>query len=240
MKRIKTTGIGVGADVNRRTKPEPVPPTLEQFSKYQKAWQWFNAELFGGTLKPCLLNFSRHRGSYGFFTPQRWRRGKEEVHEISLNPDSLSRELEEVMSTLVHEMVHQWQQDHGTPPRRCYHDTEWAEKMVEVGLVPSDTGEPGGRPTGQNMTHFIDPKGRFRAALDRMPKECVLPWVSEGPNEKDKPKKPRPKKVKFTCPECRTKITADDEGLDANCNDCGERFLNPDELKEELENRRDN
>ena len=68
---VKTDG-----QKQRRTKPQPVPPTLEQFSKYHKAWQWFNAELFGGTLKPCLLTFSRHRGSFGFFAPQRWRRGK--------------------------------------------------------------------------------------------------------------------------------------------------------------------
>jgi len=144
------------------------------------------------------------------------------------------------MSTLVHEMVHQWQQDHGSPPRRCYHNTEWAERMVEIGLIPSDTGQPGGRPTGQTMTHYIDPDGRFLDALKRMPTEYVLPWVSDGPNDKGKPKKPRPKKYKFICPECRTQITAEDEALDATCNVCGERFLNPDELKEEMEDRRDN
>ena len=128
---------------------ERVPPTLEQFSKYQQAWAWFNAELFDGKLNPCLLNFSRHRGSLGFFTPCRWRKGDKEVHEISLNPDRLSKPLEDVMSTLVHEMVHQWQFDLGDPPRSGYHDMQWAEKMVEVGLIPSDTGEPGGKPTGQ-------------------------------------------------------------------------------------------
>jgi hypothetical protein len=44
---------------------EPPPPTLEQFAAYQKAWSYFNDTLFGGGLKPWLLNFSRHRGSRG-------------------------------------------------------------------------------------------------------------------------------------------------------------------------------
>lgn len=30
---------------------------------------------------------------------------------------------------------------HGGPPRRCYHDREWAAKMKEIGLQPSDKGE---------------------------------------------------------------------------------------------------
>jgi hypothetical protein len=47
------------------------PPTLEQFTKYHRAWEYFNTALFGGKLRPCLLNFSRHRGSLGFFTPNR-------------------------------------------------------------------------------------------------------------------------------------------------------------------------
>lgn len=216
---------------------EQVPPTLEQFSKYQLAWAWFNAELFDGKLHPCLLNFSRHRGSLGFFTPCRWRKGDKESHEISLNPDRLSKPLADVMSTLVHEMVHQWQFDLGDPPRSGYHDMQWAEKMIEVGLIPSDTGEPGGKPTGQRMTHYIEEGGKFSQAIARMPAEYTLPWTSDGPNESAKPKKPRRKKFRFICPGCRARIWAEVEDLEAECLDCGERFLDPESLREELENR---
>ncbi len=214
-------------------------PTLEQFTKYQKAWEWFNAELFGGTLQPCLLNFSRHRGSKGFFLPRRWSKGGKEIHEISLNPDMLNEPLEEVMGTLAHEMGHQWQWDHGSPPRNGYHDREWAEKMVNIGLIPSDTGEPGGKPTGQSMSHYIDPDGKFIKALKRMPKEYVLPWISGGAASDEKPKKPRAKKFRYTCPTCETNIWAEVEELNAACEDCCEQFLNPEELKEEKEERRE-
>jgi len=37
-------------------------------------------------------------------------------------------------------MVHQWQQHHGKPGRRGYHNKQWAAKMNSVGLVPTHTG----------------------------------------------------------------------------------------------------
>ena len=43
--------------------------------------------------------------------------------------------------------------------------------MVEVGADPQPiTGEPGGKPTGQKMSHYIDPTGKFIQAVRRMPK----------------------------------------------------------------------
>lgn len=208
------------------------PPTLEQFQAYQSAWAYFNTALFDGDLAPCLLNFSRHRGSNGFFTANRWQRGDQKIHEISLNPDQLLRPAQESMGTLVHEMVHQWQQDHGEPPRKSYHDAEWANKMEEVGLIPSDTGEPGGHRTGQRMSHYVEPGGKFDLAFRRMPREALLPWQS-GCNAEPTPS-PRAKKVKLKCPECGMAIwtLATDAGRDVECGDCGERFLNKDELKE--------
>ncbi len=206
-------------------------PTIEQYSAYQAAWEWFNQELFGGELNPCKLTFSRHRGSAGFFTPRRWKKGDKEIHEIALNPAGLSRSVARVMSTLVHEMVHQWQYDHGTPPRRAYHDREWADKMEEVGLIPSDTGELGGKRTGQKMSHYIDPHGPFTDALRRMPENYVLPWLSD---EGDKPPGPKPpKKVKLICPRCQRVCWAiAGQSPDVvHCGDCAEQMVLRNELR---------
>jgi predicted SprT family Zn-dependent metalloprotease len=120
------------------------------------AFDYFNAALFGGELPRCILNFSRHSNrANGFFAPERWSRGTEHTHEISLNPDLLNRPLLACMSTLVHEMAHLWQHAEGKPSRRTYHNAEWAQKMEDVGLMPSHTGEPGGRRTGQKMSHYV-------------------------------------------------------------------------------------
>jgi Zn-dependent peptidase ImmA (M78 family) len=37
--------------------------------------------------------------------------------------------IEAGLFTLAHEMAHVWQKTHGTPPRRFYHDRQWAAKM---------------------------------------------------------------------------------------------------------------
>jgi predicted SprT family Zn-dependent metalloprotease len=47
-------------------------------------------------------------------------------HELALNPDEfIGRTDEMILSTLVHEMCHVWQQTYGKSPRRGYHDRQW-------------------------------------------------------------------------------------------------------------------
>ena len=69
--------------------------------------------------------------------------------EIALNPAHFKgRSQREVFSTLVHEMVHLEQHHFGHPSRAGYHNREWVHWMERVGLIPSATGEPGGRQLG--------------------------------------------------------------------------------------------
>ena len=147
----------------------PAPPTPDQFRAYQAMYDYFNRALFGGQLRPVLLNFSRHAGALGFFAPERWesQAGEGKAHEISINPQALrSLPPVEVASTLVHEMVHLWQHEHGEPSRTGYHNHEWGRKMESVGLVPSDTGKPGGKRSGRRWP-ITRPRGACSCALTR-------------------------------------------------------------------------
>jgi hypothetical protein len=172
------------------------------------------------------LNFSRHRGARGFFKAKGWQNGAQMIHEISLNPDVLCRGPEESLGTLVHEMTHQWQQDHGEPPRRCYHDREWADKMQEIGLIPSNTGEPGGERVGQKVSHYIDPVGKFLRALRQMPKDCLLPWTSGGQKGEKPRQPPRARKVELTCPRCELSVWVEEDavGHPIICEPCSTLF----------------
>jgi predicted SprT family Zn-dependent metalloprotease len=200
-------------------------PTKVQFAAYERMFGYFNRKLFAGSLPACLLNFSRKAKTYGFFAPQRWQSAGQEVrHEISLNPASLrSRKPIEVASTLVHEMVHLWQQDFGRPSRRGYHNAEWASKMDEVGLVPSSTAAPGGARVGQLVSHYIAQAGRFAEAFAAMPAEYLLPWSCEEPEE-GRGKAPRRRnKVKYTCLGCAANVWGK-PGLTIVCGDCDAPF----------------
>jgi predicted SprT family Zn-dependent metalloprotease len=188
-------------------------------------FQYFNRKLFAGCLPACLLNFSRKAKTYGFFAPERWlSEGREVRHEISLNPASLrSRKPIEVASTLVHEMVHLWQQDFGRLSRRGYHNAEWASKMEEVGLVPSSTAAPGGARVGQLVSHHIADGGRFADAFAAMPAECLLPCSCEEP-EQGRRKTPRSRnKVKYACLGCAVNVWGK-PGLSIVCGDCDGPF----------------
>ncbi len=202
-------------------------PTQRQFGAYQAAYDYFNAKLFGGSLTPSLLNFrGRGRGNLGLFWPEKWKSGDATTHEIALNPEALDRPLVEALATLVHEMVHQWQQDFGEPPQGNYHDKEWGRKMDEVGLTPSNTGAPGGKRTGRQMTHYVTPGGAFEAAVASMPDEIALPWLTGGAAAEGKAPSKNKNKVKYVCP-CGV-IVWGKAGIVVVCGQCREEFTAPD------------
>ena len=146
--------------------------TQSKYAGLQKAYDVFNRELFNKELPQCLITLQRKSRALGYFSPERFaaRNSEGTAHELAMNPDYFGRTDTETLSTLAHEMAHVWQQALGTPPRRCYHDRQWAAKMREIGLQPSDTAEPGGAETGQRMSHYIVEGGKFArvAAKPRM------------------------------------------------------------------------
>lgn len=216
--------------------------TLQLWTALAAMYEYFNAVLFDGALLPVVLNFSRHANSYGFFAPERWVSGEGEMstHEISINPSHLSeRPLRATASTLVHEMAHAWQHEHGTPGKRGYHNEQWAAKMDELGLAPSSTAAPGGARTGYRMSHYIVDGGAFDRAFAAMPERCKLPWLciepsllvppagpggATGPGGAAKrPAKPV-SKLKYTCPGCNLNVWGK-PGLKVRCEDCDERLV---------------
>lgn len=178
-------------------------PTDSTYKTLTEAYDFFNRELFDNKLSACLITMQRKSKAKGFFCAERFETREEQhhfVHEIALNPTYFRDESdEEIISTLVHEMVHLWQQENGKPSRGNYHNSEWADKMEDIGLIPSNTGDEGGSRTGNGMSHYIDPDGRYAR---------LAPAFLEGKklNYQDRPvmkKQSKSKnKVRYTCPKC--------------------------------------
>jgi hypothetical protein len=202
----------------RRKEAIKMNSGFEQYVTLETAYRWLNCEFFEGKLPGAIITLTRHSGAYGYFATRRFaakvaRPDFTEADEIALNPDHFTREDIEVFSTLLHELVHQWQFHFGTPSRAGYHNREWADKMLEVGLTPSDTGQEGGKQTGQHMTHYITPGGRFASAFAQ--KLFKVEWASieypgaqlppvggPEPTAPGKGKKTPVSKQKFSCPQC--------------------------------------
>lgn len=206
-----------------RIKPVANTPTTIQYTNLQLAYAYFNDKLFDGQLSDCLLVFGRdQKNCYGYFHAEQWKaaEGKQKCHMISLTPMHLSRGIEATFATLVHEMCHLQQQDFGEPSKNGYHNSEWADMMEAVGLMPTDNGQEDGKRTGPKVTHYILKDGPFAKALAKMPDHIRLPWIGAG--DLTKKNKPNRNKVTYQCP-CENKVWGKPD-LQIRCEDCGEMF----------------
>ncbi len=144
--------------------------TETQYKNFQKAYDYFNDKLFSGELPECLITFVSKKNCGGYYRPKCFgEKGNAEgsIAELAMNPILFSKDEKYILSILVHEMCHCWQQEFGKPSRNGYHNREWAEKMDDVGLIASSTGEDGGKQTGQRMSHYIDEAGEFDMLSDQ-------------------------------------------------------------------------
>lgn len=207
--------------------------TLELFGALQNAYNYFREHLFNSSLSKVVLTLNRTVYSWGYYRPLGWlNESCENLPEININPNGLYREPADVMSTLVHEMVHHQQYQYGKPGRGKYHNTEFARLMLTIGLVCSATGQPGGKQTGDRMTHYIDENGLFVQVFSKMPKEFLLPFKPyQDRTEQGLPNKTGgitkavdPSKTKFTCIGCGSAAWGK-PSLHMLCTDCNMPFI---------------
>lgn len=139
-------------------------PTKEFYNLFVHIFEHYNKTLFDSILNNPMIIVTRKSSVAGYYCPRRWTNFNktELVDEIAINPEIFSKNpINEICQTIVHEMCHQWQHNFGKPSRSGYHNKEWADKMEEIGLMPSTTGNVGGNKTGQNMSDYIIIGGLF-------------------------------------------------------------------------------
>jgi len=186
--------------------------TNKQYEKFDYLLKYYNKELFKDKLNDCMITMNRRsRARAGFFISHNWKNKLSEnetcIHEIGLNPDYFFGDDAEWHSTLVHEIVHLWQEDYGKPSRRNYHNKQFSEKMEEVGLMTSSTGKPGGARTGRSMSHYIIPDGPFFNAYNRLTEKeinyissfSIIPSKDTEVPEVNQKIKKNESKSKYTC-----------------------------------------
>lgn len=188
-------------------------PTHEVYGELLDAHEFFNKGLFDGKLPDCIYTLQRKARSYGYFSCNRFANGRGVVrHEIALNPSFFfSRTERGVLSTLVHEQAHLWQQEFGVPGRGGYHNRQWANQMIAIGLYPSSTGEPNGRELGDRMSHYIVDGGAFDLACsDLLKSGFQLSWLETTALSRQQPpttsravKGTTGNRWKYTCPLCK-------------------------------------
>ena len=175
---------------------------MSEYKTFGAAYTFLNERLFHEDLPAsCMITLNR-RGNYdGYFGPGHFvSRVSSPVvilDEIAINSDRFaSRGDEEILSILGHQMVHAWVHYYSRKRSRpTYHGQQWANKMEQIGLMPSSTGQPDGERTGQKVEHYIIEGGCFQVTSTEFLDGAVLEW-----NSLPDAKKTPASKVKYTCP----------------------------------------
>lgn len=196
-------------------------PTETATRELLTIYRYFNRCFFNGELPECMLTLDQSgKCVLGYFQPYGFAsRNGTVIHQISLNPEYLlTRDLKDVCSTIVHEQCHLARFESLEIKRSTgYHDKHWAQMMEKIGLVPSDTGLPGGKKTGHRMSHYIEKGGVFdKAASVLIESNFAISWglatleirakaaginsVQHGDSSNTKDR--RKGKIKFICPAC--------------------------------------
>jgi len=124
----------VAADASGRPARKPEKnhpadaPLVAELARWHSA---YNEERFGSTLQPVAIRISRRmKRRLGHYTPAADGAGR----EIVLSRRHIRRDgWTEALHTLLHEMVHQWQDEQGLP---VDHGSTFRAKARAVGITP--------------------------------------------------------------------------------------------------------
>lgn len=171
----------------------------------------FNDAFFDGKLPVAFLGFARTRvTNLGHYQPGRNSVGA--LHEINLNTRYLDRPLGEVLGTLLHEMIHQWQELFGKPGKGTYHNKQFTAKCAQLG-IPC---------TGGHCSYTQGYTNPFVALLRQHGldiEERLMPLKS--PIARMRPQgSSKLKKWRCAC----TNVWAGRDGIDLQCGHCGQRL----------------
>lgn len=194
------------------------------FNYLTDASAYLNKHLFENKLPVALITLSRRKGAYGYFFAGAFVNGGNDCDEIALTPTSISRSTLESLSTLTHELVHQWQHHFGTPGENAYHNKEWANKMLSVGLTPYCVTNDK-LMTGYKCSHDIVEDGPF----DKVAKKFIelrgdLP-ISTVPDFTVRLTKTKHRPL-MVCPQCNRRMSVP-KGFNISiiCNDCNVEMI---------------
>lgn len=199
--------------MSKNKPPAPTPhyhlqPTQDIYHDLHHIVQYMNYRLFGDQLPDCLLALRSGLPSMVCLSQQKVQDCN--VHSsdtLLFNPADFSPSPSvEWLAALAKALVHLWQRYFGTPSRYGYHNREWATKMKTIGLHPSQTGEHGGRETGDKMRYWIIEGGLLeQVANELIADKVTLRWQQTNLT----PTSPRSgKRITYQCPACGLKAWA--------------------------------
>lgn len=190
----------------------------------ERAFDIANAHFYGNKLpKPIITVASTGRlSSYGWFTPAKlWNDNEQQRHEINISAEYLHRDISEVITTLLHEMVHLYcntNQIKDTSRGFSYHNKNF-KKVAEIhGLTITHSRKCGWSHSqlsseGENFIEIC------KLQIPNLQKFQIYRLGGQLDEETTtKPKKSSSSR-KYICPECGMSVRATKE-VKIKCVEC--------------------
>ncbi len=184
----------------------------KQYEVLYKAFDLFNEHYFDNELPKCMITLQKKReNNYGdFVTEPIWFNEKEEeFYQININPINMNREPEEILSTLLHEVIHYYCTLHKIKDcKQKVHTTAYKEVAENHGLDVQYDDDIGWSITSLNDESIELVKGLIEEYKD----DFVYMYIEKKPVKKNL--------FKYVCSGCGMKAYAKAE-RNIVCGDCG-------------------
>lgn len=185
----------------------------------EKIFRTLNADKFGGELEVPIITVQSTPKAYGHFTCGKvWMNAHgDDQYEINIGAGTLNRPIENVVSTLLHEMVHLYNQMHcikDCSRGNTYHNKRFKAKAEEVGLIIEYDSKIGWSVTSpsEELLDYIIKQGWEDILINRNDGLRISGGSGDGDKKKSSTRK-------YQCPCCGMSVRATKE-VHISCMDC--------------------
>lgn len=200
----------------------------------EKMYRALNADKFNNELEEVFITIQSTPRTYGHVTCSKVWHSKSGLsrYELNIGAGTLDRPIENVVSTLLHEMVHIYNMQHDIQDcsrGNTYHNKKFKAKAESVGLVIEYDKRIGYSITSpsDDLILYIADKGWEDIQMNRLEYSFVSSGRSGGSGDGStgtaKTKKPSSTR-KYICPCCGNSVRATKD-LNIICGDCMKNMI---------------
>lgn len=199
----------------------------------EKMFNTLNTDFYGGALPCPIITVQSSPRAWGHCTRAKiWRRKGETTYEMNISAELLDKEIEEILDTMLHEMIHLYCRQENI--QECsrggmYHNGKFKELAEKCLLVCERQGQYGWNTVGKNNDRLIEYAlskdwteimiGRgFTMSISDGGRNGIEGALSNGGKGSTGGKVPSSTR-KYQCPHCKNSVRATKE-VNIICGDC--------------------
>lgn len=197
----------------------------------EKIYRQLNMDFFSNELEMPIITIQSTPRAFGHVTCGKiWKVKEENAYELNIGAGTLDRPIENVVATMLHEMVHIYHLMNGIQDcsrGNTYHNKKFKEKAESVGLIIEYDARIGWSITSPSdkLFEYILEQGWSEILINRNEGNGGLPRTGVGGNGSPSPvgvtgrtRKPSSTR-KYICPLCGMSVRATRE-VRIKCIDC--------------------